>query len=354
MLFDPQTGSYLCREMPLLRRIPDVDYNPKPLEVVPPLRILGIMASPYNLPELDTDKERQHLEKALAEPRDEGRIELSWAPRATWDGVQSKLLAGPWHVVHFIGHGDYDTYTNQGRIALLGADGRAAMIKTDRLMSLLSVAAPIPRLVMLNSCSSGEAGERDLFAGTAAALVRSGISAVAAMQFTVSDAAAIAFSHGFYAALANGRSIDEAVRIGRISIMGDPEGTLEWVTPVLYVRGESIHLFTLTGPPAPSAPAPASRSDRPDRHEAKVLDLYIDARSSLRMKDYRNAAALFDDLLALDPDYHDAAVLRKTARHRLQLDNTYRAAREAEDAGDWLAASRGYALVQDDPDFEDA
>jgi hypothetical protein len=47
--------------------------------------------------------------------------------------------------------------------------------------------------------------------------------------------------------MAHGRSIDEAARSGRISILGAP-GSLEWVTPVLYVRGQPSQLFTLTTP----------------------------------------------------------------------------------------------------------
>ena len=54
---------------------------------------------------------------------------------------------------------------------------------------------------MLNSCSSGQGGATDLFSGTAAALVRSGISAVTATQFPISDRAAVAFPYGFYTAL---------------------------------------------------------------------------------------------------------------------------------------------------------
>ena len=64
--------------------------------------------------------------------------------------------------------------------------------------------------------------------------MHSGVSAVAAMQFTVSDNAALAFARGFYTALAHGRGIDGAIRSGRISILGAPN-TLEWVTPALHV-----------------------------------------------------------------------------------------------------------------------
>jgi hypothetical protein len=149
-LFDPETETYLCQTEPLLRHIPAPDYHQNPLDVAPPLRILGIVASPRDLPALDVQAEKDHLTQALAGPAEEGRVELVWTRSGTWDDIQSMLLAGPWHVVHFVGHGDYDSRTDEGRIALVGNDGRAAMVRAVRLMALLSVAAPRPRLVVLN------------------------------------------------------------------------------------------------------------------------------------------------------------------------------------------------------------
>ncbi|MET4621254.1 hypothetical protein ABIE18_002711 [Arthrobacter sp. 2762] len=323
-------------------------------------------------------------------------MELVWSRSGTWDDVQSMLLAGPWHVVHFVGHGDYDSRTDEGRIALVGPDGRAAMVRAVRLMALLSVAAPRPRLVVLNSCSSGEMGQSDLFSGTASSLVRSGIGAVAAMQFAISDSAAIAFAHGFYAAIANGRTVDEAARVGRISVMASPDGTLEWVTPALYVRGGSTQLFTLRGTPratvseARSTPAPtsggqagqatvptpaptsggqtsaplqapgssgagdgaAARAAQTNADQAmkraQLRALYVQASAELRARRFEQAVELFDDLLTLEPGYRDATALRESAQHRLDMSRTYREALAAEEAGDWLAAADGFALVQED------
>jgi hypothetical protein len=71
-----------------------------------------------------------------------------------------------------------------------------------------------------------------------------------------SDKAAIRFARGFYSALAEGRGIDEAARSGRIAILGMSADTLEWITPVLYLRGNATHLFTFTKavPPGISLP----------------------------------------------------------------------------------------------------
>ena len=246
-LFDPETETYLCRQEPLVRHVP-APYTPNPLQVRPPLRILGLVASPRGLAPLDVDAEKDRLAQALARPVAEGLVEVVWVPQATWAEVHARLLAGEWHVLHFVGHGDYDTGTGEGVLALVGGDGRADLVEAGRLADLLGEAQPTPRLVVLNSCSSGQSGAQDLFSGTAAALARSGISAVAAMQFAVSDTAAIAFARGFYTAIAHGRGVDEAARSGRISILGTPR-SLEWVTPVLYVRGDVSQLFTL-GPPS--------------------------------------------------------------------------------------------------------
>jgi outer membrane protein assembly factor BamB len=263
-LFDPETGMYLCRHEPLVRHVP-APYTTDPVDVRAPLRILGLVASPRGLPPLDVEAEKDHLAEALAEPVAQGLVEVVWVPEATWEAVHARLLAGEWHVLHFVGHGDYDTQTDEGVLALVGADGRADLVDASRLADLLGEAQPTPQLVVLNSCSSGQAGVNDLFSGTAATLARCGISAVAAMQFTISDTAAIAFSRGFYSAIAQGRDVDEAARSGRISILGMPR-SLEWVTPVLYVRGQARRLFTLTGPPdtqSLGSPRPATPGNGP-------------------------------------------------------------------------------------------
>ena len=124
--------------------------------------------------------------------------------------------------------------------------GNSSLVSAGRFARLLHACRPVPRLVVLNACSSGESSAEDLLSSTAASLVHSGISAAVAMQFAVTDPAALAFSRGFYQALAQNIAVDEAVRLGRIAIDGTSEQTLEWVTPVLYLRTEDTHLFELT------------------------------------------------------------------------------------------------------------
>ena len=252
-MYDQAAGAYVCRQDQLVRHVP-VASVPAPLRVRPPLRILGVVSSPRGLAPLDVEKEQDQLARALARPAGQGLAEVHWAPSATWADLQDLLLDGEWHVLHFIGHGDFDPGRDEGVLALVREDGRADLVAAHRLVDLLRQARPMPRLVVLNSCSGAAAGTSDLFSGTAAALVRGGVSAVAAMQYEISDPAAVAFARGFYAAIARGRGVDDAVSSGRVAILGTGDRTLEWVTPVLYLRGHDTRLFTF--------PAPAEDRDR--------------------------------------------------------------------------------------------
>jgi hypothetical protein len=250
-LFDPELGTYVCRRDPLVRVVP-VGQSREPLAVTPPLRILAMVAAPANLEPIDVASERERLEEALAEQLESGHVEIEWLEDVSWRGLHSALLTGRWHVLHFVGHGGYDDARDEGLLAFVGRDGRAEYVDASSLSDLLDEADPTPRLVVLNSCRSAAGGSSDLFSSVAAALVRNGIDAVVAMQFSISDAAAIEFSNGFYAALAHGRGIDAAARSGRIGILGLSRGTLEWVTPVLFLRGDESRLFELIGEPESS------------------------------------------------------------------------------------------------------
>ena len=123
-LFDPETQTYLCRQEPPVRHV-HAPYTADPLEVRPPLRILGLVSSPRGLQPLDVEAEKHHLAGALAGPVAEGLVEVAWVPEATWPAVHARLLAGEWHVLHFVGHGDYDSGTGEGVIALTGRTARS-------------------------------------------------------------------------------------------------------------------------------------------------------------------------------------------------------------------------------------
>jgi len=267
LLFDPHHGGYVCRRSALVRYV-DVPEPVRPLAVDPPLRVLGMTALPGTLAALDAEAEQQRLVEVLAPLEEQGLVALDWVQGQRWEDLQGALYGGC-HLFHFIGHGGFDADRGEGLVAFADAHGRARRVPASALAELLSIALPMPRLVVLNSCETAAGLASDVFSSTGAALVRR-VPAVVAMQFSITDDAATAFSGAFYQALAHNRGVDEAVRAGRIALTGWHTDTLEWVTPVLYMRSLDTHLFTLT--PQPGRPftrgRPLRRGDQPRRAEA--------------------------------------------------------------------------------------
>jgi hypothetical protein len=71
---------------------------------------------------------------------------------------------------------------------------------------------------------------------------------VIAMQFEITDQAAVAFSQEFYMSLADGMPVDVAVAQGRTAVM-TRVNVVEWATPVLYLRSQDGQIFDLKEPP---------------------------------------------------------------------------------------------------------
>ncbi|MFI1971240.1 CHAT domain-containing protein [Streptomyces cinnamoneus] len=265
LLHDADLGGYLCLRDPVVRHV-DVPELVLPLRGDPPLRILGMTALPGSRAPLDADSERTGLTLALRPLVDRGLVRLDWVTGQTAEDLRRRLLDGC-HVLHFIGHGAYDPARQEGMIALADEQGREHLLHATALAALVSVAKPRPQMVVLNSCQGGMGNSEDLFSSTASVLVRT-VPAVVAMQFAVTDKAAARFAASFYQAVAFNRSVDEAVRIGRVALVVDKDDSLEWATPVLYLRGRNARLFDLGvteddgGPePEPSPPPvpPAAR-----------------------------------------------------------------------------------------------
>ncbi|WP_310727160.1 CHAT domain-containing protein [Streptomyces sp. N2A] len=257
LLHDPKVGGgYLCLRHPIVRHV-EVLEPVSPLRVEPPLRILGVVALPGSLGALNAEAEQENLSAALRPLIDEGMVELHWARGQTKEHLYQALLDGC-HVFHFIGHGRFDELRRQGMIVFADEAGREDPLHAEALGSLISVANPSPRLVVLNSCETGTANAQDLFSSTAAELEHT-VPAVVAMQFPVTDKAAVLFSRAFYLALGANRPVDEAVRTGRIALRADKDDSLECFTPVLYQRSGDARLFDFPHPIKKPDPRKISR-----------------------------------------------------------------------------------------------
>jgi CHAT domain len=206
---------------------------PVPLEG--PLRVLMVLACPDGYAPLDLPAERDLIAGSWG--RQPG-VELEVLEGPSLERLGAALLARPRHVIHFMGHGDFDVATGEGSLVFAGVDRRPLMVSGAALAARLPPQAPT-FLVVLNACNTSRQVGRDgldPFAGAAAALVREGLLAVVAMQLPISDAAARAFSGGLYSQLAAGSPLEAAVTSGRLAIR--ESGSEEWATPVLLLRSE--------------------------------------------------------------------------------------------------------------------
>ncbi len=250
-LFDPGRQDYLGLTVPLVRYL-QVLAPRAPLRVEAPLRILGMVARPGDQHALDAGAEQQRLQVALAGLAREGLVELGWVSGQTYSDLEDALDQGPWHVFHFVGHGGYDQVADEGTLVLADERGRSHPIGADDISRLLAEHHPL-RLMVLNACDTGRGSAVDAFSSTAAALIRREIPAVVAMQFEITDSAAIRFAQSFYEHVAKRRPVDDSVMRARRALRLAKKDSLEWGTPVLYLRTLDGRIFDAPLPPSQSA-----------------------------------------------------------------------------------------------------
>lgn len=249
-------------ESPIVRYL-GVDGPPAPLLVDGPLRVLVMVADVAQLAKLDVEEEWQDLLDALEELRQGGQVEIERlvgsSARALVELLMRRRDDRPFHVLHFIGHGVYNPETRQGALLVTDAGGKEVRpLNAERLSGILRNHSHSLRLVVLNSCEGARTDGSDAYAGMAQSLTRQGaIPAVVAMQYRITDRAAVNFTHHFYNALAVGNPVEAALSHGRAAIFAEGED-IEWATPVLYLHAESGQLFE---PRRATPPGPAPRVD---------------------------------------------------------------------------------------------
>ena len=213
------------------------------------VRILGVVASPDGLPKLDVAQERKRVDDALGKARQDREVTIDWLDPATRKELRLALQQGEYHILHFVGHSGYVAESDVahggggGGVLFLENENRsAAQVSDAQLVNLLADQDSL-RLVVLNSCEGARTSAMDPFAGIATSIVALGIPAVVAMQFEISDEAAITFAEELYQSLiARQDPIDVAVAEARKAVFTEVNET-EWATPVLFLRNEDGRLF---------------------------------------------------------------------------------------------------------------
>ena len=228
------------------------------------LNLLVAMANPQN--DLNLAEEKQKLTQALEGFQVDG-VTLDWQPVLDETTVQSltKALMKKPELFYFSGHGAFD---QEGVIQLHGdtASSTYRMPATELALKLKQAGV---RVAMFGACESARRDGASEWAGVAPTMVAEGVPVVVAMQYSVLDKSAIAFSNAFYIALAAGLSVDEAVATGRLAMIGPevsqrqnislvseaendkltngPPANVQWGVPVLYMRSADSVIFPRQG-----------------------------------------------------------------------------------------------------------
>jgi hypothetical protein len=227
------------------------------VKVAPPLRILIIASEPSDMPPVNAKDEKVAILKALKPLIDSRAVIVDFCDPPTLMQLDAKLQKEVYHIVHFIGHGDFE-------LAGLDPTPQPHLYFEDGTPIRGRHAADIGRLypvlrngnvplVVLTACSTAAASPNGsdypviAFDSIAKTLVerQSGPSAVVAMQFDFETQAAEVFSNILYEKLLTpGWSLDQAVSAARVALISKlGPGHRSWINPTIYWRFKEGRVF---------------------------------------------------------------------------------------------------------------
>lgn len=332
-MYDSRKGEYvsLSRNTPIVR-YPEHPHPVQALRVKPPLNILCMAVSPDDLDRLDIDREKHRLEDAVKGL--DRFVTLTWLENNTWQHLQETMRRGPWHIFHFIGHGAFNERMEEGTVALADETGRAFELSATKLARLLDHRHL--KLVVLNACESGRASAGDIFSSTASILVRSGIPAVLAMQYEITDSAAIEFSRSFYGAVAQGFPLEAAVVEARKAISIAVNNSVEWGTPVLFLRSADGRLFDV------------------NLEKEQVDPIYRQAIAALEKEDWPDALEKIKTVLDQEPSHQGAQDAQRVALEQQRLAHLYTEGQVHYNSSRWRQAQESLQGVERiNPNYKD-
>lgn len=230
------------------------DYSMPEAQLSPmerPLKLLLVCARPSDLPRIQDDEVATEFEAIQTFAQEETtdriivRVLNQATPEAFWEAINEE-----YDFIHFIGHGGLKE--GQGVLYFEDVDGQSLAVNQTALASAFNQPSTFtnrtPKLLFLNACRTGEAGNRAGIKGLATTLVTEGrVPAVIGMGYPIASESAARFSQFFYQTLIRHGQVDYAVAEGRKSLFGLEGSDLrDWLTPRLYLSVEEGIVFDLT------------------------------------------------------------------------------------------------------------
>jgi len=245
------------------RRLPNTKVLDVPV-VTPPIRILLITARPEDDACGYIDHRASALPLVEAMEALPGLVHIHVLSPPTLSALRIELdrarrVREPYHVVHFDGHGVYDRQVGLGGLCFEKPEDAGKLEKRRHIKVFTDELGPLLRdhrvpLVFLEACQTAQAEQAS--ESVASALLEAGVASVVAMSHSVLVETARRFVEAFYAALARGARVGDAMLAGQRHLKDDPSrgrifgaGELrleDWFVPVLFQEREDPQLFRTT------------------------------------------------------------------------------------------------------------
>jgi WD40 repeat protein len=228
------------------------------LKIQLPLHIRGMIANSKEQEPLNVAREKLLMHEALQPLEIAGLVKLTWIDGQSWQALQQAFSHGTWHVFHFIGHATYNEQQKAGSLSLVNDDdGDTFDLPASKLGNILADHSSL-RFVFLNACEGARSGTHNIYSGIAQTLMQQGIPAILGMSYEISDSASIELARTFYRELSYGMPVDAAVNEARKAVDMAMTKTLQWGTPVLYMRSPDGVLFDVDSKEIHSEPVATS------------------------------------------------------------------------------------------------
>ncbi|MFM7521695.1 MAG: tetratricopeptide repeat protein [Planctomycetota bacterium] len=245
------------------RRIPSTEVLDAAV-VATPIRILLVTARPEDDACGYIDHRASALPLVEAMESLPGFVQLHILSPPTLPALSKELdrarnLKTPYHVVHFDGHGVYDSTVGLGGLCFEETQDTGKLEARRHATVYTSDLGPLLRdhripLVFLEACQTALAEQAS--DSVASELLKVGVASVVAMSHSVLVETARRFVEAFYQALAEGKRVGDAMLAGqrnlkddsfRGQIFGAGELRLEdWFVPVLFQEKDDPQLFKTT------------------------------------------------------------------------------------------------------------
>lgn len=161
--------------------------------------VLFLAAAPEDQDRIRTDREFKKIKEALSSAGGHVKITLNSPELAVRADDLTQALHNTPNIVHFSGHGGGDD-----GIYFEDEHGHAKPVSGEALASVFRLFKHCVKVVVLNACFSQPQAEA----------IAEHIDYVIGTREAIGDDAAIAFSIGFYRALAAARSVEDAFQLG--------------------------------------------------------------------------------------------------------------------------------------------